>query len=58
MVELVAVLRMPGTTNEAATAPLLGQPAQAGYIFRKQTIGWAVTLPFYHTTSEAGEHAR
>lgn len=57
VVELVAVLRTPGPMgllqNQAATAPLLGaQMTQATDIFRKQTLGWTVLLPFYHTTSE------
>lgn len=58
VVELVAVLRTPGPMaqmlqNQAATAPLLGaQVTQATDIFRKQTLGWTVLLPFYHTTSE------
>ncbi|CAK9110714.1 unnamed protein product [Durusdinium trenchii] len=49
VVELVATLRQPGMAT-AATTPLLG--AQGGDLLRKQTLGWALLLPFYHATSE------
>lgn len=40
------------TWNLSPNRLLAASTLEATDIFRKQTLGWTVLLPFYHTTSE------